>query len=246
MDVAYQALAGARGAFSHSGGGGGGDAGSARNGLDAMYSMVADAFLRWGHLVGHVGLDASLGGGGAGLEGGLGGTLMGGYRFDLGHPVGEGSARRDSGTGILVRLGGDGRFAGNDRWYDSRLIVPELEIGAQVLRSPDVLDAGAYVGPVVTGRARIDGDDRRTDGGLAYGARLSVRQGLGFAQIDVGWTTPTHGFHDQALSVRARACVALDPLSFCLDGRVLQADELRATIRSAAAEELGVSAGVGF
>jgi hypothetical protein len=245
MDVAYQALAGARGAFSHSGGGGGGDAGSARNGLDAMYSMVADAFL-WGHLVGHVGLDASLGGGGAGLEGGLGGTLMGGYRFDLGHPVGEGSARRDSGTGILVRLGGDGRFAGNDRWYDSRLIVPELEIGAQVLRSPDVLDAGAYVGPVVTGRARIDGDDRRTDGGLAYGARLSVRQGLGFAQIDVGWTTPTHGFHDQALSVRARACVALDPLSFCLDGRVLQADELRATIRSAAAEELGVSAGVGF
>jgi hypothetical protein len=230
MDVAWQGLAGARAAYVHAGG-----PGAPGNGPAAVVSAIGDGFVRHGQLVGRAGLELAVGGG-SGVERAVGGALFGGYRFELGERA-----------GLVARLGGDARLAGDDRWYGSRLVVPELELGGQVLRSPDLLDVVAHIGPMLAGQAQVGDASRTLSTGADYGARLAVRRGLVFVRLDLDLTTPTHGFHDQVLLALGRVCLTIDPLAVCLDSEVLHGDAPVAAARVAeTALETGASVGVGF
>lgn len=230
MDVAWQGLAGARAAYVHTGG-----PASPGNGPAVEAAAMGDAFGRHGPLVARAGLELAVGGG-SGIERAVGGALFGGYRFELGERA-----------GLVARIGGDARLAGDHRWYGSRLVVPELELGGQVLRSPELLDLVAHVGPMLAGQAQVGDASRALSTGADYGARLSLRRGLVFVRLDLDLTTPTHGFHDQALLALGRVCVTVDPIAICLDSEVLHGDETFAAARVAeTALETGASFGVGF
>jgi hypothetical protein len=109
---------------------------------------------------------AFIGGGSAGFEGGLGGTLGAGLRAPFG--------RRH---GLVARLGLEGYLLGNDRFYTSMLELPQGQLGYQVLTSSLLIELSGTLGPVLTGRYRASGAPTdRLGGMLETGARL----GLGF------------------------------------------------------------------
>ena len=230
MDVAWQGLAGARAAYVHTA-----SPGSPGDGPAVEVTAVGDGFLRHGPFVARAGLELSVGGA-SGVERAVGGALFGGYRVDLGERA-----------GLVARLGGDARLAGDHRWYGSRLVVPELELGGQVLRSPELFDLVAHLGPMLAGQAQVGDASRVLSTGADYGARLSMRRGLVFVRVDLDVTTPTHGFHDQVLLALGRACLTLDPVAVCLDSELLRGDEAVGGARVAeTALEIGVSVGAGL
>lgn len=105
-----------------------------------------------------------LGGGDAGFEGMLAGTLDFGYRLDV-------TERQ----GPFGRAGFDGRMQGNDRLYFSTLELPRLTLGWQYLDGRTAIEAGIRGGPILGGRYN-PGDDgyRRLSGSFEYGAFASA------------------------------------------------------------------------
>jgi hypothetical protein len=104
-----------------------------------------------------------LGGGGAGLEGVLGGTFDVGWRA----PVAETH-------GPVVRAGLLGLLAGNDLIYDSRLELPRAQIGYQVFADEVFVEAGLQPGAVLAGRfAPRDGGARELGGTFDAGAYVT-------------------------------------------------------------------------
>jgi hypothetical protein len=105
-----------------------------------------------------------LGGGDAGFEGMLAGTVDVGYRLDV-----------TERTGPFGRAGFDGRMQGNDRLYFSTLELPRLTLGWQYLDGKTAIEAGIRGGPILAGRYN-PGDEgyRRLSGSFEYGAFASA------------------------------------------------------------------------
>lgn len=105
-----------------------------------------------------------LGGGDAGFEGMLAGTVDIGYRLDV-------TERQ----GPFGRAGFDGRMQGNDRLYFSTLELPRLTLGWQYLDGKTAIEAGIRGGPILAGRYN-PGDEgyRRLSGSFEYGAFASA------------------------------------------------------------------------
>lgn len=114
-----------------------------------------------------------LGGGEAGFEGMLAGTIDVGYRLDV-------TERQ----GPFGRAGFEGRMQGNDKLYFSMLELPRLSLGWQYADGRTVVEAGGRAGPVLTGRYN-PGDEgyRRLSGSFEYGAFASVQ--VDFLRVDV-------------------------------------------------------------
>jgi hypothetical protein len=105
-----------------------------------------------------------LGGGDAGFEGMLAGTVDVGYRLDV-----------TERTGPFGRAGFDGRMQGNDRLYFSTLELPRLTLGWQYLDGKTAIEAGIRGGPILAGRYNPgDVGYRRLSGSFEYGAFASA------------------------------------------------------------------------
>lgn len=120
----------------------------------------------------HGSLNWVLGGGEAGFEGMLAGTIDLGYRIDV-------TERQ----GPFGRAGFDGRMQGNDRLYFSMLELPRLTLGWQYLDGRTVIEVGARGGPILSGRYN-PGDEgyRRLSGSFEYGGFASAQ--IDFLRID--------------------------------------------------------------
>jgi hypothetical protein len=105
-----------------------------------------------------------LGGGGAGFEGAIGGSIAGGLRVPF-----------DDRQGLVVRIGFEGYVMGNKDLYASMLELPQGQLGYQYLAGRTLFEIGAKTGAVLTGRYRDPlADETRKMGpsieGGAYGS----------------------------------------------------------------------------
>ena len=110
---------------------------------------------------GHYNSYGYLGGGSAGFEGGLGGTLMFGARAPFGDKHGP-----------LARVGTSMEMQGNKRFYYSRLVLPMAEVGYQYTPSLyTILELGGRGGAVISGRYNTGHRTRRElgDGSFEWG-----------------------------------------------------------------------------
>jgi hypothetical protein len=107
---------------------------------------------------------AFIGGGTAGFEGGLSGTLSGGLRAPLGKH-----------HGAVARVGLDGYLIGNRRFYTSLLELPQGQLGYQILTGDLLVELAGTMGPVLTGRHRaLDAGPVRLTKMLETGALLAA------------------------------------------------------------------------
>lgn len=137
-------------------------AGQATNNVGLGFAGGVDTYALDGGARGS--LNWVLGGGDAGFEGMLAGTVDFGYRLDV-------TERQ----GPFGRAGFDGRMQGNDRLYFSTLELPRLTLGYQYLDGKTAIEAGIRGGPILAGRYN-PGDEgyRRLSGSFEYGAFASA------------------------------------------------------------------------
>jgi hypothetical protein len=153
---------------------------------------------------------AFIGGGAGGFEGGFGGGLYGGYRASLAKTHGP-----------VGRVGAFGMLAGNDLIYDSRLELPQAQIGYQIFTDDLFFEAGFQPGAVLTGRFDpLDGAARTLGGTFdlgAYAAAWSSWLRLDLeAHRFVGRAREGQGALDE---VRGTLCASAGLAAVCLDGR---------------------------
>ncbi len=168
----------------------------------------------------------AIGGGGAGFEGTLLGSLAGGFRI----PVGDRQ-------GPVFRAGALGYLRGNDAFYASLLELPEVDIGYQYLRGATVLELGITSGAVLVGRERVgEAETRLLGAGLELG---------GYAAVHVPWVRlgvkamrlPTKDGIDAPVRVaEGTLCVLATPFAICTDARVAVTDAI--TLPGAAPSEV--------
>jgi hypothetical protein len=179
-----------------------------------------------------------LGGGEAGFEGALAGTIDVGYRL----PVAEDH-------GPFGRIGFDGRLQGNDLLYFSILELPRVTLGYQYLKAKNVVEIGGRGGAVLAGLYDPGEDGRRKLNGFEWGAfvsaqvdflrldvsamRIEARKTLNGTPVDVG---------------RASFCGVGGKVGVCVDGMLFHGDaDMRANdggIHSTTSTYLGLTVGV--
>jgi len=163
----------------------------------------------------HGSLQFALGGGEAGFEGALGGTIDVGYRIDVAPTHGP-----------FGRIGFDGRLQGNDLLYLSMLELPRVTLGWQYLEGRTVMEIGLRGGPIITGRYKMADEGRRSlSRSLEWGGfvaaqvdfvrldvsamRIEARQTLNGEPVDLG---------------RAALCGVGGKFGVCLEGMLLRGD----------------------
>lgn len=179
-----------------------------------------------------------LGGGEAGFEGALAGTVDVGYRL----PIAEDH-------GPFGRIGFDGRLQGNDLLYFSILELPRVTLGYQYLKGKNVVEIGARGGAVLAGLYDPGEDGRRKLNGFEWGAfvsaqveflrldvsamRIEARKTLNGTPVDVG---------------RGSLCGVGGKVGICIDAMLFHGDaEMRANdggIHSTKSTYLGLTLGV--
>lgn len=181
----------------------------------------------------------ALGGGEAGFEGALAGTIDLGYRIDVARTHGP-----------FGRIGFDGRIQGNDLLFFSLLELPRITLGWQYLEGKTVFEAGLRGGPIITGRYKPGDEGRRSlSRSLEWGGfvamqydflrldvsamRIEARQTLNGEPVDIG---------------RAQLCGVGGKLGVCVDGMLFRGDaDMGAAaggVRSATSSYLGLTIGV--
>lgn len=186
----------------------------------------------------HGSMSFVLGGGEAGFEGALGGTIDIGYRL----PIAEDH-------GPFGRIGFEGRLQGNDLLYFSMLELPRLTLGWQYAEGKTVVEIGARGGAVLAGLYDPAEDGRRKLNGYEWGGfvsaqadflrldvsaiRIEARKTLNGTPVDVG---------------RASFCAVGHKVGVCLDGMAFRGDaEMRANdggIHSTKSLYLGLTLGL--
>ena len=179
-----------------------------------------------------------LGGGQAGFEGALAGTVDFGYRL----PIAEDH-------GPFGRIGFDGRLQGNDLYYFSILELPRGSVGYQYLKGKTVVELGARGGAVLAGLYDPADDGRRKLNGFEWGAfaaaqaeffrldvsamRIEARKTLNGTPVDVG---------------RASLCGVKGKAGACFDAMLFRGDaDMRANdgeIQSTTTAYLGLTLGI--
>lgn len=183
-------VVGLRGSITHTGG-----AESDGTFGAATLAIAAETYATHGYTTWHGTSLAMIGGGSAGFEGALDGSLTGGLRI----PVGEHH-------GPLVRLGVGGALQGNKRFYFSRLSLPVGELAYQYLRGRTVLELGARGAVNLVGRYNTGHVTRREIDGLEWGGYLAAH--ASFGRLDVSYARmETKSFPGGAVDlVRGWAC----------------------------------------
>lgn len=153
-----------------------------------------------------------IGGGSAGFDGTLLGSIAAGFRV----PVGERH-------GPTIRAGVLGYLRGNDSYYGSLLEVPQLQAGYQYMRGSTVFEVGATTGVILVGRERTGTATRRILGdGFEVGA-YAVAQHEWIRLGARGMRLPTN---DQLASEvwmgEGTLCGIASILAVCADARVTQ------------------------
>ena len=179
-----------------------------------------------------------LGGGQAGFEGALGGTVDIGYRIPIA-----------ADHGPFGRIGFDGRLQGNDLYYFSLVELPRLTLGWQYLKGKTVIEGGPRGGAILAGLYDPAEDGRRKLNGFEWGGfvsaqvdflrldvsamRIEARKTLNGTPVDVG---------------RASFCGLVDKVGVCFDALLFRGDaEMRANaggIRSTTTQYVGLTIGI--
>jgi hypothetical protein len=153
----------------------------------------------------------ALGGGGAGLEGELSGSIAYGFRA----PV-----TRDQGP--VVRAAASAHLLGNNAFYSSLLELPQAQVGWQWSHGYAVVEVAGAAGLVLTGRFRAGDAATRELGGFAFG---------GHASLQVPWVRFTMEAErlpsGDALTapvdvLGGTLCAVAFPMAVCADGRAEQ------------------------
>ena len=192
-------------------------------GIDAgvMFHGQGEEFVRWGIVSVHGSHRSGIGGGGAGFEGELGGSLTLGIRA----PVG----RRH---GPFIRAGIAGHLLGNDLFYSSLLELPRGEMGYQYMSGITVLEAAVTTGFAIDGRygqripPTIGYSPLTPLSGFAFGGYLAVqlphmRLGVGVQGVPASEGAPRNVYTGQAI-----ACAVGFVLALCFDMRTMSEDGL--------------------
>lgn len=180
---------------------------------------------------------AFIGGGGGGFEGGLGGGLYGGWRAPFGKTHGP-----------VGRIGMFGMLAGNNLIYDSRLELPQGQLGYQVFTGDLFFEAGFQPGAVLVGRFDpLDGAARRLNGTFDLGFYTSAWSS--WLRLDLeahrflGREKDGQGKLDE---VRGGLCALFGRGAACFDGRYDQGDVPRGDGTFALVKSTYVGLLVGF
>jgi hypothetical protein len=193
-------------------------------GLNAgvMFAGQGEDYGRWSLFSVRATHKDGIGGGGAGFEGELGGTLTVGIRVPFSRKQGP-----------IARVGVAGHILGNDLFYSSRIELPRSELGYQYMSGVVVVEAGATMGYVIDGRygqrvpPHTDGTSPHTPiAGFELGGYLSVqvphvRLGVSLENVPM-----TEGFKGNILMGQASACLVGFVFAFCGDMRTLGQDGL--------------------
>jgi len=156
--------------------------------------------------------ELALGGGAAGLEGILSGSLGYGFRAPL---------LPDEGP--VIRAAAAGYIMGDDAFYASVLELPQVQLGWQWSHGHAVIEVAATTGVVLTGRFRAgDAETRQMGHGFAFGGHASlqvpwIRLSLEAEQL------PSYNSLSAPVNVaRGTLCAVAYPMAICADGRAEQ------------------------
>ncbi|MGE0327313.1 MAG: hypothetical protein AB7S68_33635 [Polyangiaceae bacterium] len=176
-----------------------------------------------------------VGGGSAGVEGGIGGEISAGPLFEV--APGEGS---------FVRGGISAELLGNQHFYSSWLTLPRLEVGYHAHDTSRLLEGYAFVGPNWTGRVKLSDQEgqHKLGGTIEHGAVLT------FATPDVRFDLSYQRFavwnrDGSAHIVRATACGHFGRPSICFRARVYRAPQDPEELGRANIGYFGVFLGLG-
>ncbi|MFO0741035.1 MAG: hypothetical protein U0270_34370 [Labilithrix sp.] len=193
--------------------------GAEKNGtfIGAMLAASSEQFHVSRIYSGHYASYGYLGGGSAGFEGGLGGTLMLGARAPFGDKYGP-----------LARIGTSMEMQGNKRFYYSRLVLPMAEVGYQYAPNDfTVLEVGGRGGAVITGRYNTGHRTRRELGGGSlewgfYGAAHTkiTRFDISYTRIQADDNYPGGAVG----TLRGTGCGYFGRLGICGDAMVVNGD----------------------
>jgi hypothetical protein len=178
-----------------------------------------------------------IGGGSGGFEGGLGGGFYGGWRAPFGKTHGP-----------VGRVGMFGMLAGNNVIYDSRLTLPQGQLGYQVFTGDLFFEAGFQPGAVLTGRFDpLDGAARKLNSTFDLGFYASAWSSWLRLDLEarrfVGREREGQGNYDQ---VHGSFCALFGLGAVCLDGRHDRGDVPRGDGSYALVRSTYVGALIGF
>jgi hypothetical protein len=159
---------------------------------------------------------AFLGGGSAGLEGGLGGDWAFGWRAPL-----------TDQQGPFARLGIRAQLLGNDAFYGSALELPVGHVGYQLLRDRELLFEFAFtIAPMLVGRYNVDGGSpRRLGGSFDHGGHLALR--LQAIHLEASYVRAVPGDDSPFSAVNwftLELCGGARPVAVCFDARHVSGD----------------------
>ena len=193
------------------------------------------AYMSLGHISARYTDFLALGGGGAGVDGGLGLDAAVGYRPLFGQRHGP-----------FGRLGVRAHWLYRGHFHSSLLELPQAQVGYSYIGRRLHLEAGARGGPVLTGRYGVDGGAAtRLGGSLEVGAYV----GAGFRplRLDVEASRVRLGGADGPVdSLDALLCGTLARPTVCFHGTGLRGDLGGSSGRGqATAVYVGVTIGIG-
>jgi hypothetical protein len=194
------------------------------------------AYLSLGNLSARYSDFFALGGGDAGVDGGVGVDAALGYRAPLGERHGP-----------LARVGVRAHWLYYGHFYTSLLELPQAQLGYSYVSRGAHVEAAARAGPVLTGRYGVDGGAAtRLGGSLEVGgyAALAVRPLR--LDIEVARVRLDGGERGPVDSLDALLCGALGHPTVCLRTGVMRGRLVaRSALEEAKAFYVGVTIGVG-
>lgn len=179
---------------------------------------------------------AFVGAGADGVEGGLGVDYAMGVRPRLGPHHGP-----------FARVGLRAHLLGNQKLYSSRVELPELQLGYQLLDQRVQLELGGRTGFVLVGRYNALGGRRPLGDALELGGYSAAR--FESLHIEAGWTrvearNSAPGTPVDELS--GLLCGIVPPFGVCLDARYYRGDVRTGQgVRLAESTYLGLAIGAG-
>jgi hypothetical protein len=153
--------------------------------------------------------ELALGGGAAGLEGMLSGSLAYGFRAPL---------LPDEGP--VVRAAASAYIMGDDAFYASLLELPQVQLGWQWSHGHAVIELAATTGVVLTGRFRAgDAETRQMGHGFAFGGHASLQVPWVRLSVEAEQLPSYDSLPAPVDVVRGTLCAVAYPMAICADGR---------------------------
>jgi len=156
-------------------------------------------------------LGFGLGGGTGGVEGLFGGAVLVGVRLPI--------ARRHA---PFLRVGFAGEYQGNARYLWSRFDLPLGETGYQYVHGDSLIEAGARLSPVLTGRFRAESATRVLSSAFSFGGFVTARTGGGRVDLLYTRVQANDGLGGPVDVFQGLACwLPFNVFALCLDGQLV-------------------------